>query len=224
MILMWRSIRMTFQKLVNLGLLLAAGGVVFAEEPKNANAGTKRLVILGDSITAGYGLDPDQAFPAILQGKIDAAALNYTVVNAGVSGDTTAGGLRRINWALGQQGADVIVIALGGNDGLRGISPAETEQNLAGIVDKSRAKNPAMKVVIAGMEMPANLGAEFVAQFKAVFSKVATEKKTALVPFLLDGVGGDEKLNQADRIHPTAEGQRKVAENVWKTLEGVLVD
>lgn len=182
------------------------------------------MVILGDSITAGYGLDPNEAYPSILQEKIDAAALNYTVVSAGVSGDTSAGGLRRINWALGQQGADVLVIALGGNDGLRGISPAETEQNLAGIVEKSRARNPAMKVVIAGMEMPANLGAEFVAQFKAVFPKVAAEKKTALVPFLLDGVGGDEKLNQADRIHPTAEGQRKVAENVWKTLEGVLVD
>jgi acyl-CoA thioesterase I len=224
MILGWNSRRMTFRKLVNLGLLLAAGGVVFAEEAKNANAGTKRVLVLGDSITAGYGLDPDQAYPAILQEKIDAAALSYTVVNAGVSGDTSAGGLRRINWALGQKGADVLVIALGGNDGLRGISPAETEQNLAGIVEKSRAKNPSVKVVIAGMEMPTNLGADFVAQFKAVFPKVAAETKSALVPFLLAGVGGDEKLNQPDRIHPTAEGQRLVADNVWKTLEGVLVD
>lgn len=215
---------MTFRKLINVWLLLVTGGLVFAEEPQKANAGTMRVVVLGDSITAGYGLDPAEAYPTILQEKIDAAGLNYKVVNAGVSGDTSAGGLRRVNWALGKQRADVLVIALGGNDGLRGISPAETEQNLAGIVEKSRAKNPAMKVLIAGMEMPSNLGADFVAQFKAVFSKVAAEKKTALVPFLLDGVGGDEKLNQADRIHPTAEGQRKVAENVWQILEGVLVD
>lgn len=207
-----------------MGLLVVTGGVLFAGETTNANAGTKRVVILGDSITAGYGLDPNEAYPALLQRKIHAAALNYTVVNAGVSGDTTAGGLRRINWALGKEGADVIVIALGGNDGLRGISPAETEQNLAGIVEKTRAKNPQVKVVIAGMEMPANLGADFVARFKAVFPKVAAEKRAVLVPFLLEGVGGDEKLNQADRIHPTAEGQRLVARNVWKVLEGELAD
>jgi acyl-CoA thioesterase I len=213
---------MTLGKMISVGLLVATGGVLIAEEIPNANAGNKRVVILGDSITAGYGLDPDEAYPAILQEKIHAAALNYTVVNAGVSGDTTAGGLRRIDWALGRKGADVIVIALGGNDGLRGISPAETEQNLAGIVDKSRAKNPHVKVLIAGMEMPSNLGAEFVASFKAVFPKVAAEKKVTLVPFLLDGVGGEDSLNQPDRIHPTAEGQRRVAENVWKVLEGEL--
>lgn len=201
---------------------MATGGILFAGETAKANAGTKRVVILGDSITAGYGLDPEEAYPALLQAKIQAAALDYKVVNAGVSGDTTAGGLRRIQWALGREGADVIVIALGGNDGLRGISPAETEQNLAGIVEKSRAKNPEVKVVIAGMDMPANLGADFVARFKALFPKVAAEKNTALVPFLLEGVGGDEALNQPDRIHPTAEGQRIVARNVWKVLEGEL--
>lgn len=212
---------MTLRDLFKLGLLLV-GGTLFAGETPNANAGKKRIVILGDSITAGYGLDPQQAYPALLQKKIDAAALPYTVVNAGVSGDTTAGGLRRVDWALGKAGAEILVIALGGNDGLRGISPAQTAENLAGIVDKARAKNPAMRVLVAGMEMPGNMGAEFISQFKAVFPKVAADRTAVLIPFLLDGVGGDEKLNQPDRIHPTEEGQRKVAENVWKLLEGQL--
>lgn len=212
---------MTLRNLFKLGLLLV-GGTLFAGETPNANAGKKRIVILGDSITAGYGLDPQQAYPALLQKKIDAAALPYTVVNAGVSGDTTAGGLRRVDWALGKAGAEILVIALGGNDGLRGISPTQTAENLAGIIDKARAKNPEMKVLVAGMEMPGNMGAEFVSRFKAVFPKVAADKKAVLIPFLLDGVGGDEKLNQPDRIHPTEEGQQKVAENVWKLLEGLL--
>jgi acyl-CoA thioesterase-1 len=212
---------MTLRNLFKLGLLLG-NGVLFAGESPNANAGKKRIVILGDSITAGYGLDPQQAYPELLQKKIDAAALPYTVVNAGVSGDTTAGGLRRIDWALGKPGADVLVVALGGNDGLRGISPTQTAENLAGIVDKAIAKNPETKVLIAGMEMPGNMGAEFVSQFKELFPKVAADKKAVLIPFLLDGVGGDEKLNQPDRIHPTEEGQRKVAETVWKVLEGEL--
>jgi acyl-CoA thioesterase-1 len=212
---------MTLRDIFKLGLLLA-GGTLFAGEAPNANAGKKRIVILGDSITAGYGLDPQQAYPALLQKEIDAAVSPYTVVNAGVSGDTTAGGLRRVDWALGKAGAEILVIALGGNDGLRGISPAQTAENLAGIIDKARAKNPAMKVLVAGMEMPGNMGAEFISQFKAVFPKVAADKRAVLIPFLLDGVGGDEKLNQPDRIHPTEEGQRKVAENVWKLLEGLL--
>ena len=213
--------RKTLARIVILGLLVAGSGVS-AEEAPDANPGKKRIVILGDSITAGYGLDPREAYPAVLQKKIDAASLPYTVTNAGVSGDTTAGGLRRIAWALGQQGADVLVIALGGNDGLRGISPEQTAGNLAGIIDKARAKTPQVKVVIAGMQMPDNLGPDFIAKFKAVFPKVAGDKKAALVHYLLDGVGGDEKLNQPDRIHPTADGQQKVAENVWKVLQGEL--
>ena len=144
------------------------------------------------------------------------------MTNAGVSGDTTAGGLRRVAWALGQQGADVLVVALGGNDGLRGIQPEQTEENLAGIIDKARTKNPAIKVIVAGMQMPDNMGAEFTTKFKALYPEIAKEKKVALVPFLLEGVGGSEELNQADRIHPTAEGQVKVAETVWKVLKGEL--
>ena len=203
------------------GLLLASGGALLAADAPNANGGTKRIVVLGDSITAGYGLDPREAYPALLQKKIDDAKLPYSVANAGLSGDTTAGGLRRVAWALGK-GADVLVIALGGNDGLRGISPDETRANLAGIIDKARDKNPDIKVIVAGMQMPDNMGADFTASFKAVFPEVAKEKDAGLVPFLIEGVGGVEGLNQADGIHPTAEGQRKVADNVWKVLDGVI--
>jgi acyl-CoA thioesterase-1 len=208
--------------LMKLGLVLVTAGALFAQDAGNANAGKKRVVILGDSITAGYGLDPGEAYPALLQKKIDAAALPYTVKNAGVSGDTTSGGLRRIDWALGSEGADVLLVALGGNDGLRGISPDQMSKNLAGIIDKARAKNPAIKVLVAGMQMPENFGAAFTTEFKAVFPEIAGEKKAVLVDYLLAGVGGDEKLNQPDRIHPTAEGQQIIAENVWKVLQGQL--
>lgn len=211
--------RMSCRKFLALGLLAVTGGGLWAEDAPNANGVKKRIVVLGDSITAGYGLDPQEAYPALLQKKIDAAGLPYTVANAGVSGDTTAGGLRRVAWALGQQGADVLVIALGGNDGLRGIQPEQTRENLAGIIDKARTKNPQMKVVIAGMQMPDNMGAEFTTKFKSLYPEIAKEKKVALVPFLLEGVGGSEELNQEDRIHPTAEGQAKVAETVWKVLQ-----
>jgi acyl-CoA thioesterase-1 len=211
------------QNRLKLGLVLLTGGALFAQEPGNANVGKKRVLILGDSITAGYGLAPEQAYPALLQRKIDAAALPYTVKNAGLSGDTTAGGLRRIDWAFGSEGADVLVVALGGNDGLRGISPDQMSKNLAGIIDKARAKNPQITVIVAGMQMPENMGMTFTADFKAVFPEVAGKKKAVLVDNLLAGVGGDAKLNQPDRIHPTAAGQQVVAENVWKVLEGQLV-
>ena len=209
-----------------LGRMLAtalamAGGALCAQDAPDATGGKKRIVVLGDSITAGYGLDPQEAYPALLQKKVDADSLPYTVTNAGVSGDTTAGGLRRVAWALGK-GADVLVIALGGNDGLRGISPEQTEKNLSGIIDKAREKNPAVKVIIAAMQMPDNMGAEFTTKFKGLFAKVAEEKKTKLVPFLLEGVGGIDSLNQQDRIHPNVEGQAKVAENVWKVLKPEL--
>ncbi len=178
-------------------------------------------MVLGDSITAGYGLDPTQAYPALLQQKIDAAGLPFTVANAGVSGDTTSGGLRRIEWALGR-GADVLIVALGGNDGLRGISPKQTAENLAGIIQRARVKSPQIAVLIAGMQMPGNMGAEFVEQFRAIFPQIATAHQAALVPFLLEGVGGLEEFNQADLIHPNAGGQKRVAENVWKGLEPLL--
>jgi acyl-CoA thioesterase I len=198
-----------------LCLLLAASLLrVLGAEPK-------RVLVLGDSIAAGYGLDLEDAFPALLEEKIRRARLNYTVVNAGVSGDTTAGGLRRIGWLL-RQPVDILVLELGGNDGLRGISPEETETNLRGIIDKVREKYPSAPIVVAGMQMPENMGAEYTTRFREIFGRIAKEKKTALVPFLLEGVGGKAELNQPDRIHPTAEGHRLVAENVWKALKPLL--
>lgn len=178
-------------------------------------------MVLGDSITAGYGLDPTQAYPALLQQKIDAAGLPYTVANAGVSGDTTSGGLRRIDWALGR-GADVLIVALGGNDGLRGISPQQTAENLAGIIQRARAKSPTIAVIVAGMQMPGSMGADFVEQFRAVFPRVSAEQQATLVPFLLEGIGGVAEFNQPDLIHPNVEGQKRVAETVWRVLQKVL--
>lgn len=207
-----------------MGGLALAGSALFTAKaaPATSSAAARpRVVILGDSITAGHGLSPGDAYPAMLQQKIDAAHLNYQVVNAGVSGDTTAGGLRRIDWAL-SAGAKVLVIALGGNDGLRGIPPQQTEANLAGIIQKAKAKIPGLVIVVAGMQMPASMGADFAKAYMELFPKVAKASGAALVPYLLKDVGGIEKMNQADLIHPTAEGQRKVAENVWAVLKGAL--
>lgn len=205
------------------GLLLSLSCLLFAEELPKANDTEQRIIIIGDSITAGYGLGPKEAYPALLQEKIKAAKLPYTIVNAGVSGDTTAGGLRRVGWTMAK-GANVLIIALGGNDGLRGISPEDTKENLLGIIAKARAKNPNIRILIAGMEMPDNMGQEFTVRFKALFSEVAQESKIVLIPFLLENVGGIEKLNQTDGIHPTAEGQEKVGENVWKVLQPLIAD
>ncbi len=207
----------TLWKLFLVGLLLTLVTTLFAEEATIANT-AKRIVIIGDSITAGYGLSPEEAYPALLQKKIISSKRSYLVSNAGVSGDTTAGGLRRVTWAM-SQGADILIIALGGNDGLRGISPEETKKNLLGIVEKARKKNSDIQILIAGMQMPDNMGEHFTARFKAVFLEAAEESNSQLIPYLLDGVGGVEKLNQIDRIHPTAEGQAKVAETVWKILQ-----
>jgi acyl-CoA thioesterase-1 len=179
------------------------------------------ILVLGDSIAAGYGLDLDEAFPALLQEKITKAGLNYKIVNAGLSGDTTAGGVRRIGWLL-RQPVDVLLLELGGNDGLRGIDPSETERNLKGIIEKVRQKNPNTKVVIAGMQMPENMGKEYTTRFREVFGRVATEERATLIPFLLEGVGGKAELNQPDRIHPTAEGHRIIATTIWKVLQPVL--
>ncbi len=188
-----------------------------------ASAENKRLLVIGDSLSAAYGIKKEEGFVAKVQKKITTAGLPYQLINAGVSGDTTAGGLRRINWLL-RQPIDVFLLELGGNDGLRGLSPKETKRNLIGIIDKVRAKNPSVKVVLAGMQMPPNMGKDFTAAFAKIFPEVAKEKDTALIPFLLKGVGGDPKLNLPDLIHPTAEGHDIVAENVWTVLEGVLKD
>jgi acyl-CoA thioesterase-1 len=206
-----------------LWLLLWMSPALFAVEAAGATSSATRgrVVVLGDSITAGYGLSPAQAYPALMQARIDAAGLPFEVVNAGISGDTTSGGLRRIDWALGRS-AEVLIVALGGNDGLRGVPPKQTAANIAGIIQRARAKVPGIAVIVAGMQMPGNMGRDFVEEFRALFPRVAREHGAALVPFLLEGVGGVAKLNQPDLIHPTAEGQKRIAENVWPVLEKVL--
>jgi acyl-CoA thioesterase-1 len=182
----------------------------------------KTILFFGDSLTAGYGLDdPSDAFPGVIQRKIDSLKLPYAIVNAGVSGETTAGGLGRIDWILKQK-VDVFVLELGANDGLRGIPVKETAQNLQAIINKVKAKYPDAKMLLLGMQVPPSMGADYVTNFKDVFPKVAEKNKVALVPFLLAGVGGNPKLNQADGIHPTAEGAKIVAGNVWKVLKDEL--
>lgn len=201
-------------------ILQLAAALTFAAFSMHA-AEPKTVLVLGDSIAAGYGLDLEEAFPALLQEKIEQAGLNYKVVNAGLSGDTTAGGLRRISWLL-RQPVDVLLLELGGNDGLRGIDPDETAKNLQGIVDKVRAKNPNTLIVIAGMQMPENMGKDYAERFREVFPEIAQKNRATLIPFLLEGVGGKADLNQADRIHPTAEGHRMIAKTIWKVLQPVL--
>jgi len=179
----------------------------------------KTILFFGDSLTAGYGLDdPSEAFPGVIQRKIDSLKLPYAVINAGVSGETTAGGLARIDWMLKQK-VDIFVLELGANDGLRGIPVAETTNNLQSIIDKVKAQYPDAKLVLAGMQVPPSMGKDYINSFKDLFPMLAKKNKIALVPFLLAGVGGDPKLNQPDGIHPTAEGAKIVAGNVWKVLK-----
>lgn len=181
----------------------------------------KVVLFLGDSLSAGFGLDVAQAFPSLIQEKIRQENLPFKVVNAGLSGETTAGGLRRIDWLLKQQ-VDVLVIELGGNDGLRGIAPSETEKNLQGIINKMRKKNPNAQIILAGMQAPPNMGSNYTEKFRALFAALAKKNSIELIPFLLEGVAGNPRLNLPDGIHPTAEGHQIVAETVWKTLKPVL--
>ena len=181
----------------------------------------KVILFLGDSLSAGFGLDVEDAFPSLIQKKIEQEKLPFKVVNAGLSGETTAGGLRRIDWLLKQK-VDVLVIELGGNDGLRGIAPSETEKNLQGIIDKAREKNPDVVIVLAGMQAPPNMGKDYTEKFRAIFPALAKKNSIALIPFLLEGVAGNPRLNLPDGIHPTAEGHRIIAETVWNTLNPIL--
>lgn len=192
-----------------------------AEEVAPA-AKKKTIIFFGDSLSAGYGLDePTLAFPGLIQRRLDSLKLDYQVVNAGVSGETSSGGVGRIEWILSQP-VDVFVLELGANDGLRGIPVETTEKNLQTIIDSVTAKNPSVKIVLAGMQVPPNMGAKYANGFKAIFPKLAEKNKAVLIPFLLEGVGGEPALNQADGIHPNEEGHRKVAEVVWKSLFGIL--
>ncbi len=189
-----------------------------AAGPPDRNSAPK-VVILGDSLTAGLGLEPSQSFPSLLQDRLDAAGLQYQVVNAGVSGDTTAGGLRRLEWSI-EGDTRVLVVALGGNDGLRGLPVEETRRNLDAIITRAQARG--ITVILAGMEAPPNYGPAYTAAFRQVFSDLAAAHDVAFIPFLLEGVAGDPALNQRDGIHPNPEGARIVERLVWGAVEPAL--
>lgn len=182
---------------------------------------SKTILIFGDSITAGYSLEMEQAFPALLQQKIDSLDLNYKVVNAGLSGETSAGGLRRVDWIL-RQNVDIFVLELGGNDGLRGIDPQNTKENLQGIIDKVDQKYPNAEIILTGMEAPPNLGDIYTTEFREVYRKLAESNDVIFMPFILEDVAGDPDLNLPDGIHPTSEGHKVIADNLWDVLEPLL--
>ena len=192
------------------------------EQQSNNESRKRRILFFGDSLTAGYGLeDPSDCFTAVLARRIDSLGWDWEVVNAGLSGETSAGGDGRIDWVL-QQPVDVFVLELGANDGLRGIPVEETARNLQSIIDKVRKAYPQAMCVMAGMEAPPNMGTDFTGRFRAVFPAIAQKNSMPLIPFLLDGVAGEPALNQPDGIHPTPEGHRLVAENVWKVLRPLI--
>lgn len=180
-----------------------------------------RVLFVGTSLTAGLGLDPDSAYPAIIQQLADSNGLHVTMVNAGLSGETSAGALRRMEWLL-QEHADVVVIETGANDGLRGLNPDSTKANLVAIIRAVRAANPDTRILLAQMEAPPNLGPRYTRAFHDLFLAVARDEGITLIPFFLDGIAGVPELNQSDGIHPTEEGARRAARNLWRTLAPVL--
>jgi len=187
----------------------------------SAAAAKRTIVFVGTSLTAGYGLDPDSSFTSIIQRRIDSLGLSYDVVNAGVSGETSAGALRRIGWVMRQR-ADIVVLEIGANDGLRALNVDSLRSNLQQIIDTVRATHPSARLVIVGMEAPPNLGARYTSAFRTVYPEIARKNHAVLLPFLLAGVGGVDSLNQGDGIHPNARGERIVAQTVWRTLAPLL--
>lgn len=184
-------------------------------------SGVRTILMFGDSLTDGYGLTRKQAYPALVAAKLRAAGYKFAVINAGVSGETTAGGLRRISKYASQK-IDVLVLELGINDAFRGVPIAQMRANLQGIIDRTRARNPGVAIVIAGMQLPLYGADSYVRSFGEIYSELAEKNHAALIPYLLEGVGGDPSLNLSDRIHPNAAGQRILAENVWRALEPLL--
>ena len=182
----------------------------------------KTILFFGNSITAGYGLDPSESYPAWVQKKLDSLNKNYQVVNAGLSGETTAAGVKRLDWILERQDIQVFVLELGGNDGLRGINPEETEKNLGLIIEKVKEKSEDIKILLTGIEVPPNMGEMYASKFRNVFKNVAEKYALDLMPFILKDVGGIPALNQADGIHPTIEGQKIIAENIWGYLKKMM--
>jgi acyl-CoA thioesterase-1 len=192
------------------------------EQTDTATNGNKTILCFGDSITAGYGLDDtEDAFPGILQEKIDSLNLDYTVINSGLSGETSAGGKSRIAWVLNQE-VEIFLLELGANDGLRGVPLSETRANLQAIIDIVQERSPTTTIVLAGMELPPNMGQDYTTEFKQLYADLAKENNVTFIPFILKDVGGIAELNQTDGIHPTVEGHKIVANTVWEVLGTML--
>lgn len=217
------------RRILLLGLALLAPIMTASAAPPTPGASPtgdakpKTILFFGDSLTAGYGLDDPstQSYPALIGEKLKDSVPRWKIVNAGLSGETTSAGLRRIDWVL-RQPVDIFVLALGGNDGLRGIAAPVTRSNLEAIVKKVRTKNPNATIVLAGMKMPVSMGT-YATDFEGVFYSLAKADKTLInLPFLLEGVGGVAALNQGDAIHPNVEGHKKIAEHVWKTIQPLV--
>ncbi len=188
------------------------------------NSKSKTILCFGDSITAGYGLeDSNEAYPALLQKKIDSLELNYTVINSGLSGETTAGGRSRLSWVMKQK-VDIFLLELGGNDGLRGIPLTETKANLKAIIETVQTESPNTRIILAGMELPPNMGKDYTTEFRELFAEIASQYDVAFIPFILKDVGGIKALNQNDGIHPTAEGHKIVANTVWEVLRPMVAN
>jgi acyl-CoA thioesterase-1 len=225
----YRSVRAQFRILerstqrasASRGLWLACLGGVLLFGVAAAAPSPQTVLFLGDSITAGYGLELSQAYPALIEQRIKKEGLNFKVINAGQSGDTSAGGLARMDWLLKNK-IDVLVLELGGNDGLRGLPVEVIRKNLQAIIDRARKQYPQIRIVVAGMKMPPNMGGQYSREFEAMFAALAKKNNAALIPFILEGVGGVRQMNLPDGIHPTASGHEIVAENVWAILAPVL--
>lgn len=202
--------------MVGKGMLLIVALFIFQKSTP-----PKSILFFGDSLTAGYGLSPEEAFPALIEKELNKKSTVVKITNAGLSGETSAGGLARIDWVL-RQPVDVFVLELGANDGLRGLPLDQTRKNLQGIIDKVKAKYPQTKLVLAGMMVPPNMGKQYSLEFKNIYPDLAKKNKATLIPFLLDGVGGIEKLNQADGIHPNVEGHRIIARNLSMILSKLI--
>lgn len=207
-------IRIAYLKILLLTVFSFSFGELYSQDKKH-------ILFFGDSITAGYQMDIEDAFPALIQQKIDSFGYKYRVTNAGVSGETSAGGVRRVDWIL-QQKVDIFFLELGGNDGLRGVDPENTKENLQRIIDRVWNKYPEATIILAGMEAPPNMGEEYTNRFRAMFQELADNNEVVFMPFVLDGVAGDPDLNMPDGIHPTEEGHRILAENIWEVIRPLL--
>lgn len=203
-------------KLLFLVLSIALTGSLQAQD-----AELQSILFFGDSITAGLGVDKSQAFPALIQNKIDSLGMRYEVINGGLSGETSAGGLRRIDWVL-QRKIDIMVLELGGNDGLRGIDLTDTKNNLQQIIDKVKAKYPDAYIILAGMQVPPNLGQDYTSEFQNIYPELAEENNLPLIPMILDKIGGSDELMQSDGLHPTPAGHQVIAEIIWETLGPII--